>query len=151
MVGFSSTQGAVAGWEAGAGAALLGASIGTELRPFGDQVAEFYIAAEPAIAVPLEVPDSSTRVPAPFIGLGGSAGFAVDENGAGSHLSGGFAGAAWIMAEDCRERWVPTASISIGVHVFIEDQASEWTLYATPKLGTLGGCPDLRHALGPSQ
>lgn len=149
IVGVSLKQGPVVGWEAGAGAALLGATLGTELRPFGDQVAELYIAAEPAVALPLHTSVSSSGTPAQFVSLGGSAGLAVDQHGVGSHMTGGFGGAAWIRSGDCRERWIPTASVSVGVQVFIGDEDPDWTVYATPKLGALGSCPDFRGALGP--
>jgi hypothetical protein len=144
MVGLSPRQGLALGWEGGAGAGLLNATLGAELRPFGDRVAEFYALGEPSITLPIQDLDSSTHYPDRYLSIGASAGFAVDEHGSAMPLTGGWIGVPWVRAGDCRDRWVPTASISIGVHVFIDSDAADWTLYAAPKFGTIGNCPDSR-------
>jgi hypothetical protein len=139
-MGYSPTQGLALGWEGGAGASFVSATLGTEVRPFGDRVAKFYVAGEPALAVPLPTSNASTQYPDRYVSAGASAGFSVDEHGTG-YLAGGFIGVPWIRSGDCRDEWVPTASISVGVHVFVDAKTPEWTVYATPKLGTLGECP----------
>jgi hypothetical protein len=99
---------------------------------------------EPSITLPIQAIDSTPHYPDRYLSIGASAGYAVDEHGTGMPVTGGWIGVPWVRAGDCRDHWVRTASISVGVHVFIDSDAPDWTLYAAPKLGTIGDCPDWR-------
>lgn len=144
LLGFSPQQGVAVGWEGGGGAGVLNGTLGSEVRPFGERMMELYVVGEPSLTLPLDDHDPSPHYPDRYLSLGVSAGYAVDERGAGTPLKGGWIGVPWVRAGDCRDRWVPTASISVGVHVFLDPIAPAWTLYAAPKLGMIGNCPDWR-------
>lgn len=145
IVGYSLGQGPMIGWEGGAAAGPLGFTLGGEVRPLGEQVMEFYLAGAPAVAVPLNWdPDATGDYRELFLSTGGTLGFSLDEHRVRSALIGGWVGVPWIESGDCRDEWVTTASVSVGIHVFIDRGPAQWTVYATPKLGVLGDCPDFR-------
>ena len=147
LLGYSPAQGVALGWEGGAGIGPFSANLGTEVRPFGDPVMEVYAAGEPALAVPLGYDPNPPSYPDLSLSAGGTAALTLDNHGQSGAMAGGFVGAPWVLSGgDCRDRAVTTLSISIGVHVFIDDDAKPWTVYATPKLGTLVACPDLRYS-----
>jgi hypothetical protein len=147
-IGFSPGQGAMVGWEAGAAAGPLGGTLGGEFRPLGEKVMELYVAVGPAVAAPLNYEAHATRdYRELFLSTGGTIGLSLDEERATSPLVGGWVGVPWIESGDCRDDWVRTASISAGVHLFFDPGAVQWTVYVTPKLGTLGECPDFRNAI----
>lgn len=144
LVGYSTAQGPMVGWEGGAGGGPLAGKLGAEVRPFGDRVTDFYFAGEPAFALPLRTRGNFRTYPDLYLSFGGTAGLSVDEHGQRAALVGGFAGVPWIRSGDCRDDWVDTLSVSLGVHGFFTRGAPEWTVYATPKVGKLGDCLDLR-------
>jgi hypothetical protein len=137
-----SNHGPVVGFEAGAGVGMLSGSFGVEVRPLGERVASFYAAGEPAIAVPVGG-DRLDQPPSTFLSGGGTIGGAVDEHGDSSLLAGGWGAVPWIVSGDCRSS-AASASVSIGVHVFIDGDAPVWTVYGSPKLGVIQDCPDFR-------
>ena len=142
LVGYSPGQGPMVGWEGGAGYSLLSGKLGAELRPFGDRVAELYVAGEPALA--LQLPNGADWRNGMYLSAGGTVGLSVDEHGTGGALAGGFIGVPWLRGGDCRDEWVSSASVSVGVRVFVLRDEPQWTVYAAPKLGVVGKCADLR-------
>ncbi len=144
ILGYTAGEGVALGWEGGAGAGVLNATLGGEVRPLGAPVLELYAAGEPSLTAPLRYQQSSPGYPDLFLSIGATGGFAVDEHGTGSPLVGGWLGVPWTWGGDCREHWLPTASLSLGVHVFLGRSALQWTVYVSPKLGLAGDCPDLR-------
>lgn len=141
LVGFTPKQGVTVGWEGGAGAGFAGATLGAELRPFGEALTKFYLAFEPGIAVPVHEGSSNFDY---YASGGGSGGIAIDERGAAAPVMGGWLGGLWMQDGECIDRWIRTLSISVGIHIFFDSPERQWTVYATPKFGTVGHCPDLR-------
>ena len=139
LVGYTPGQGVMVGWEGGAGAGPAGATLGAEVRPFGEALAKFYLAFEPGIAVPVQE-NSSAHYPDYYATVGGSGGIAIDEHGALAPVLGAWLGGLGLHGGDCRERWVQTFSISLGFHLFLDRPERQWTVYATPKFGTAGEC-----------
>jgi hypothetical protein len=137
-----SNYGPVVGMEAGAGVGVLSGSFGAEVRPWGERIASFYFAGEPGLAVPVGGHRLDERF-STFVSGGGTLGYSVDERGQGATLIGGWGAVPWIVSGDCRGS-ASAASISGGVHVFFGDDEPIWTVYASPKLGVINDCPDLR-------
>ncbi|HKP55272.1 MAG TPA: hypothetical protein VJV78_01050 [Polyangiales bacterium] len=138
LIGYTPGQGVMVGWEGGAGAGFAGAALGAEVRPFGEALTKFYLAFEPGFAVPVHE-NSSTRTEY-FASSGGTGGVAIDERGSVAPVLGAWLGGVSLQGGDCHERWARTFSISVGFHMFLDRPEREWTVYATPKLGTVGEC-----------
>lgn len=145
LIGVSTKHGPVVGLEAGAGVGMLSGTFGVEARPFGERNASFYVAGEPAIALPVAEQDGDDGVypDAAFLSGGPTLGYSSDEHGEGAWMFGGFGGAAWLESGDCSHGGATSISIMFGIHVFVYDEP-EFTFYGTPKIGRINGCPDLR-------
>lgn len=144
MIGYSPSQHLLVGWEGTAGLGPAKVAAGGSLRPLGTSPASLYVAAEPAVAVPVQDFDRDSNLAT----LGGTFGLGTNVGrgpGAVVGLWGG--GTVWTNDANCsydHKNWV---SVVIGFRSFgIVDEPDEriWEIYASPKVGTVWDCPRLK-------